>query len=216
MDNATNLIADADVLLERGSYGRARSLTVLAQEELGKALWLYQTFAESWSTGAEEALTATKLTTDGRSHAVKYMEAFVFGRELEGFWGVQRFEDLPLDASEADWQAYFARQAAKAEAAGKQANADKMAGFYVDLDKDGDTVHSPADIGPETIADDLRTAAQVVEMLLITDHSRMKFDAVTPYDSTHAQQYSLLPITHPEDWQAASETFTKSDDTTED
>ena len=41
MDNASGLIADAHALLERGSYGRARSLTVLAQEELGKALWIY-------------------------------------------------------------------------------------------------------------------------------------------------------------------------------
>ena len=43
MDNATGLIADADTLLERESFGRARSLTVLAQEELGKALWIYET-----------------------------------------------------------------------------------------------------------------------------------------------------------------------------
>ncbi|MFG1648125.1 hypothetical protein ACGFMK_48210 [Amycolatopsis sp. NPDC049252] len=118
-----------------------------------------------------------------------------------------------MDASEADWQAYFARRAAEAEAAGKRANADKMAGFYVDLDKAGDTVHSPGDIEPGPIAEDLRTAARVVEMLLITDHSRMKFDAVTPYDSTHAQQYSLLPITHPKAWQDAAETSTKGDAT---
>ncbi|MEU0217091.1 AbiV family abortive infection protein [Streptomyces sp. NPDC006265] len=37
MDNASELIPDAHALLERGSFGRARSLTVLAQEELGKA-----------------------------------------------------------------------------------------------------------------------------------------------------------------------------------
>ncbi|WP_257891002.1 AbiV family abortive infection protein [Rhodococcus sp. USK10] len=34
MDNAASLIADAHVLLAAESYGRARSLTVLAQEEL--------------------------------------------------------------------------------------------------------------------------------------------------------------------------------------
>src|SRR5699024_8552920 len=42
MDNATSLITDAHLLLEHGSFGRARSLAVLAQEELGKALWLYE------------------------------------------------------------------------------------------------------------------------------------------------------------------------------
>ena len=45
MDNATSLITDARLLLEHGSFGRARSLTVLAQEELGKALWLYEVFS---------------------------------------------------------------------------------------------------------------------------------------------------------------------------
>ncbi|MEV6909318.1 AbiV family abortive infection protein [Amycolatopsis sp. NPDC051071] len=36
MDNASALVADAHTLLAAGSYGRARSLRVLAQEELGK------------------------------------------------------------------------------------------------------------------------------------------------------------------------------------
>ena len=39
VDNASALISDAHLLLAAESYGRARSLTVLAQEELGKALW---------------------------------------------------------------------------------------------------------------------------------------------------------------------------------
>ena len=86
-DNASSLVADAHALLELGSYGRARSLTVLAQEELGKALWLYETFEGSWSTGADDPLEVPRLTSDGRRHAVKYMEAFVFGKELDAFWG---------------------------------------------------------------------------------------------------------------------------------
>lgn len=80
MDNASGLIADAHALLERGSFGRARSLTVLAQEELGKALWIYETFEQSWSTGADEARKVPRLASDGRRHAVNYMEAFVFGQ----------------------------------------------------------------------------------------------------------------------------------------
>lgn len=45
-------------------------------------------------------------------------------------------------------------------------------------------------------------------MLLIKDHSRMKLEAATPYDSTHQQQqHGLLPISHPEDWAAASQEF---------
>jgi hypothetical protein len=86
-----------------------------------------------------------------------------------------------------------------------------MAGFYVDMDGTRETVLSPTDITPGTIAEDLQTAAQVIEMLLIKDHSRMKFYAATPYDSTHEQQRRLLPISHPEDWATASGEFNRGD-----
>ncbi|MEV0462958.1 AbiV family abortive infection protein [Nocardia tengchongensis] len=207
MDNASNLIADADALMARGSYGRARSLAVLAQEELGKALWIYETFEHSWSTGAQDEFEVTKLRTDGRRHAVKYMEAFVFGHELAAFWGDCGSYEHPDDDSQEGWDAFIAKKKSNAEAAGNRANTEKMAGFYVDLDDTGEAVLSPADIAASTIAEDLQVAAQVVEMLLIKDHSRMKLDAVTPYDSTHKQQHRLLPISHPEDWSAASEEF---------
>lgn len=207
MDNSTSLIEDAHALLMRKSYGRARSMTVLAQEELGKALWLYETFEQSWSSGSERVLEVPRLKTDRRRHAVKYMESFVFGQDLAMFWGDYESFDGPVDGSQEDWDKYFAEKEAKAEAAGKRANGDKMLGFYVDLDESGDKVISPADIDRGTIEEDLQLAAQVIEMLLIKDHSRMKLEAVTPYDSTHEQQHKLLPISHPEDWDAASEEF---------
>ncbi|MFD7881103.1 hypothetical protein ACFV3N_01555 [Streptomyces bauhiniae] len=43
----------------------------------------------------------------------------------------------------------------------------------------------------------------MIEMLLIKDRSRMKNDAVVPYDGTHRQQLRLLPISHPEDWEVS-------------
>lgn len=209
MDNATSLISDADALLRLESFGRARSLTVLAQEELGKALWIYETFEESWSTGAQETLEVSKLEANGRVHASKYMAAFVFGQDLAAFWGDYSSYDLPLDSSQEAWDEHSATKQRESEAAGKRANGEKKLGFYVDLDDDDETVLSPVDVASGTIADDLRTAAQVVEMLFIRDHSRMKLHATTPYDSTHAQQYRLLPISHPEEWNAAADQFKK-------
>ena len=211
MVNASGLIADAHALLERGSYGRARSLTVLAQEELGKALWIYETFEQDWSTGASEAQAVARLTGDGRRHAVKYMEAFVFGQELAAFWGDYEAYELPEDQSQEGWTAHLAKKKSEAEAAGKKANSEKMTGFYVDLEGEGGAVLSPADVSAGTIDADLQTAAQVVEMLLIKDHSRMKHEATTPYDSAHEQQHRLLPISHPEDWAAASQEFRDGD-----
>lgn len=86
-----------------------------------------------------------------------------------------------------------------------------MTGFYVDLEGEGGAVLSPADVSAGSIDADLQTAAQVVEMLLIKDHSRMKHEATMPYDSTHEQQHRLLPISHPKDWAAASQEFRDGD-----
>lgn len=207
MDNAAGLITDADALLERESFGRARSLTVLAQEELGKALWIYETFEGAWSAGSDTPMEVAKLKTHGRHHATKYMEAFVFGQELAAFWGDYDLIESPEEDSQEGWDYFFAKKKSKAADAGKRANDEKMAGFYVDMERAGEAVLSPAGIAPGTIAEDLQTAAKVIEMLLIKDHSWMKLSAATPYDSTHEQQHRLLPISHPEEWATASEEF---------
>lgn len=105
------------------------------------------------------------------------MEAFVFGQELAAFWGDYESYDVPDDDKQEIWDVHVARKRSEAEAAGKRANDAKMAGFYVDMDDSGESVLSPTDVEAGTIAEDLRTAAQVIEMLLIKDHSRMKFEA---------------------------------------
>lgn len=204
MDNASALIADAHLLLSAASFGRAQSLTVLAQEELGKALWVYNTFESSWSTGSIEPCTVDGLAKHGRDHVEKFLEAFIYGDELATFWGDYSHRD---DREEGEsWEESRIRLKAEAEASAKEANIAKQQGFYVDRTKSG-IITSPTEVAPGTIAHDLQVAAQVVEMLLIRDHSRMKMEAVTEYDSTHIQQFRLLRISHPEDWAAASENF---------
>ncbi|MFE7854178.1 AbiV family abortive infection protein [Streptomyces sp. NPDC057403] len=201
MDNASSLITDAHTLLSAGSFGRARSLTILAQEELGKALWIYDAFQTAWSDGDGRPRTVDALAQHGRSHTKKYLAAVVFGDELAEFWG--DYSGVPVGGS-----GYAAREEAHhksqedAEVAAGEANLAKQQGFYVDYSVDG-ALSSPTAVGAGTTADDLQTAARVIEMLLISDHTRMK-TAATPYDSTHAQQFRLLPISHPQDWAAAS------------
>lgn len=205
MDNASALISDAHVLLGAKSYGRARSLTVLAQEELGKALWIYAAFERAWSEGDEGSRAVDELKQHGRNHTKKYLEAIVFGDELAFFWGdYSATRDGKRDGE--TWEEAWERQQQQAEVAAIDANLSKQRGFYVDRDDSGAGL-SPTSIERGIIAEDLQTAAQVVEMLLIRDHSRMKMEAVTPYDSTHDQQFRLLPISHPEDWTAASDEF---------
>ena len=207
MDSASSLITDAHLLLEAGSFARSRSLTVLAQEELGKALWVYETFEQAWSTGDEEPRTVDELHSRGRDHVRKYAAAFVFGDELPMFWG--DYSSLRQPEEGESWGAAHERWRREADEAADQANRRKQAGFYVDRGADG-AVTSPSSIEAGSTEEDLQTAAQVVEMLLIKDHIRMKHDAQTPYDSTHEQQFRLLPISHPEDWTAAPESFRNS------
>lgn len=201
VDNASSLIADAQVLHGTQSYGRARSLTVLAQEELGKALWIYGTFESAWSAGNDSPRVVTALQEHGRSHTKKYLETIVFGNELALFWG--DYSAMESDAGkEEPWDAAWSRRQEQAEAAAVEANRSKQRGFYVGRDGNG-VVLSPTHVEAGTIAEDLQTAAQVIEMLLIRDHSRMKLNAVTPYDSTQEQQFRLLAISHPQEWAAA-------------
>ncbi|GAA4522556.1 hypothetical protein GCM10023191_101960 [Actinoallomurus oryzae] len=202
MDNASSLVSDARCLLSAGSYGRARSLTVLAQEELGKALWIYDVFQNAWSQGDQTPRTVNALAQYGMSHTRKYLQAVLFGEDLAEFWGdYSAMRDLGTDQEA--WDQAARQQQQEAAAAADQANRAKQRGFYVDRADDG-TVLSPTAIPAGTIAEDLQTAARVIEMLLINDHTRMKLQAVTPYDSTHPQQFRLLPISHPEEWAAAS------------
>ncbi|MFE2869867.1 AbiV family abortive infection protein [Embleya sp. NPDC059259] len=198
VDNASSLISDAHALCVAKSYGRARSLTVLAQEELGKALWIYDTFERDWSRGNEAPRAVDALRKHGRDHAKKYLQAVVFGDELAEFWG--DYGSVPGRGPEGEsWEVAHERRQAEAATAAIEANLSKQRGFYVDRDDNG-IVHSPTGIEAGTTVEDLRTAARVVEMLLIRDHGRMKTEAVTEYDSTHAQQFRLLPVSHPEEW----------------
>lgn len=205
VDNATALVSDAQLLHQSGSNGRARSLLVLAQEEVGKALWLYDTFATAWNTGDDEVRTAVRLSTHGRSHVAKYIEAATFGNELAWFWGdeLNEQDDPPMDAAAQLKSA--ARRQRHVEEQARQANERKQHGFYVDYDEPTGEIRSPMHIGDDDTAEEIRRVAQVVEMLLINGHSRMKFDATSPYDSTHKQQRRLLPISHPDEWASASD-----------
>ncbi|MFD8535091.1 AbiV family abortive infection protein [Streptomyces rubrogriseus] len=143
MDNASSLITDAHTLLSVESYGRARSLTVLAQEELGKALWVYVAFQTAWSQGDTSPRVVDALTRHGRSHTKKYLEAVVFGDELAEFWG--DYSTLPdMESTYEEWVRAIKKRHAEAETAASEANLAKQRGFYVDRDANGNVVPNGA------------------------------------------------------------------------
>lgn len=165
-------------------------------------MWIYEAFSTAWNTGATQPRAVDRLAKHGRDHVRKFLEAIVYGDELALFWGDYSSLDQRRDGESREDARN--RRRAEAETAAKEANVLKQRGFYVDRDEAG-AISSPTAIEGVGVADDLQVAAQVVEMLLIRDHSRMKMDAQTDYDSTHEQQFRLLPISHPEDWALASE-----------
>ena len=154
----------------RRVFGRAWSLTVLAQEELGKALWIYDAFQDSWSAGKDDIQVVKVIKEHGRNHARKYMEAIVFGRELASFWGDYGQDDDYGDDQES-WERIWQERRQKAEVAAKEANLLKQRGFYVDQEAGG-SIQSPAGIEQGELVQDLQTAAQVIEMLLISQFPR--------------------------------------------
>lgn len=193
LTNATGLIRDAHVLYDAGSFARVRALSVLAEEELGKATSVYDRFSRSWSDGDEEPVDLP--TQQSRAHLAKYAAAYEFGRELEVFWGGSyEFLSPPDD----DWAGWYARQEAEAEEAARRANLDKQQALYVDL-QDG-TLSTPDRFTAADVGDHLVRAAQVIEMMLIKDHTRMQDGDPARFDDTGDLQWKLMPTSHGEEW----------------
>lgn len=156
VENATGLIRDAHALYDIASFGRARSLAVLAEEELGKATTVYDKFADAWTTG--EPTPRDLPTETARHHLAKYAAAYEFGRELDAFWGGGYETQLPDgDGWESwganEWKSWHDEQRARSLEAARAANADKQSGLYVDLTDDG--LSTPDRFKEEDAADQL-------------------------------------------------------------
>lgn len=194
MANAVALVKDAAVLASHESPGRAQSLIVLAMEELAKARWLYQAAEWEWTSSlglygprlAGPVLVPEGLRTTRRPHAEKLQVAEQFASGLGGFWNSDRrieYYELP--------------DLATFEATAKQRNLNKQAGFYVD--RAGEVITSPLDVTGDGVADDIRRAAEVIQMHLIEDHTRQQ-DSPDPslIDSAEDMHWAIMPYSDPE------------------
>lgn len=196
MANAVALVEDAHALADRGSAGRAQALLVLAMEEVAKARWLYE--AAEWEWSARLGLHGVQprepglvrvpdgLRTTRAPHAEKLQVAEQFASGLGGFWNPDRrieYYQLP------DLETFHGLA--------RQRNLDKQAGFYVD--RAADRIASPLDIPAGGIVEQIRRAAEVVQMHLIQDHTRQQ-DASVPsrIDSVEDLHWTILPYSDPE------------------
>lgn len=185
LSNVVDLIEDAAALLERKSYARARSLVILASEELARAVWLDRLASSKWLEEDSTVVITAKFWKDQKDHKAKLREVEDYAVGLAYFWSDARLPDGPLPTP---------RELGNRAA---QLNLDKMAGFYVEADSDG--IHTPADIPAEGIQNHLQRVAGAAEMLMIQDHSRIKYSA-GPYDGTQDLQMGLMPYSHPEEF----------------
>jgi AbiV family abortive infection protein len=195
MANAVTLVADAHLLLDNGSAGRARSLLILAQEELARATALYSTAMAVWEgrkatvdlstrpgpadpTGAR---TKPHLTVS-KSHQDKIAHSDHYGQYLGPFWGDYA---MPIPGRDP-----------------VQVDGEKQAGFYVAAAPGpGGMFASPLDIDGAPLAAELERVAGIIEMALIRDHTRRQ-DLGTEADADSVQDLhtAVLPYAHPELW----------------
>ena len=191
MANSVALLEDAKLLLDNGSAGRARSLIILAQEELARANALHASSVTAWeadrgpvdlppqidptSQKSKPHLTTSKNHLDKIEHTERY------GIYLSAFWGHYTEVGEQRDAT--------------------QVNEEKQAGFYVAAaPSDGGVFASPLDVDAEQVTEDLERVAGVVEMALIQDHTCMQALGPGDHDWTNDLQIPLLRLAHPDDW----------------
>ena len=191
MANTVALIEDADTLLTKKSAGRSRSLLILAQEELARAQAVYDDASPIWDQGGG-TVTLTPPTGSkahlsvSRDHREKISATDDYARNLGPFWG--------------DYNAW--EDGATAEPARVPAEVDtqKQAGFYVaSAPGAGGRFGTPLDIDAEPIAAELVRVAQLAEMSLIADHTRMKHGPAD-YDSAQDLHWAVMPYAHPEEF----------------
>lgn len=167
VENAARLIVDADTLFPSP---RADSLTILAYEELGKAIWVADLFHKSWAGGGLEPVDISHLESHSYDHRQKMMQA------LHMVEGAGEFVSLRLGAGGVDVVVEAGDDAVRAQrymdylrTAASGDNLAKKRGFYVDPLPDG-SLSVPHEIDRPNLATEIEIGAHVVAALLADDH----------------------------------------------
>ena len=178
LDNVADLLADANALLDRGSAGRARTLQILAREELGKALWVHEECRVAWLANDTTVTFSDAHAGSTRSHSKKLSPAIKYAAALPPAWGFDedhRERPRPLTDDEIaeleDWLRGF-RESMNIETIAKDLNAQKQEGLYVDLDADGE-IRGPSKVRPDAVAGMIAYAAQVALAHYDQDHEQI-------------------------------------------
>lgn len=196
MANAVFLIGDAHALLENGSAARARSLLILAQEELARAVAVYTHAARMWDRGEGKVVFAPSTGPQvhlalSRDPLEKISAADSYAGELDAFWGRDHTStnSIPLPIR-----------------LPPDVDAEKQAGFYVAFEPgaDGSFAH-PLLAERRPVEIELTRVAQVAEMSLMRDATRRRKNSESD-EFVSMLHRRLLPLAHPEQYAAATST----------
>ena len=161
LENAARIIVDADNLFPSP---RAQSLVVLAQEEVGKAVWVQNAFRKAWSDGDESPRDVPELREQGFRHLAKLIAASDFSTlavEVPGYTEPVEIELVKAHAPHV-LDAYLTGLA-------RQDNEAKKNGFYVDLHADG-SFTVPHEIDIPLLRSQIWEAADMVKWCVDEDH----------------------------------------------
>lgn len=189
MSNVVDLIEDADLLLENERFARARSLVILASEELARAVWLSEKASHSWHDAQARIELPDSFWKQQTDHRGKIKEVETYAAQLRYFWSNGSDAVIPLssDSTPSEIGNLTSRL-----------NLEKMGGFYVDLK--GANVISPADVKGDGIGDHIHRVAQAAEMHLIDDHTSIQYSKFYEEANTQGLQLGLLPYAHPDEF----------------
>jgi len=163
LENAARLIVDADALFPSP---RAQALVVLAQEEVGKAVWVYKAFWDAWSNTEETQHEVPELRKQGVNHLAKHIQANEF---LTAMVDVPGFSD-PVDIEIAREHAPDSLGAYLTSLAQEDNDAKKKA-FYVDMELDG-SFTVPHEIDRPLLRFDIYRVADMIHWFCAEDQLR--------------------------------------------
>ncbi|MGU3294348.1 AbiV family abortive infection protein [Williamsia sp. M5A3_1d] len=186
--NVAALIDDANVLLDNQSPGRARSLLVLAQEELARANAVFEASVGAWESGGTVELSSPpgnpKHLAVSNNHRDKIAATDDFALDLGPFWG--------------DYSAWENGVVPEPGRLPAEVDREKQDGFYVaSAPGAGGRFASPLDVERAPVATELERVAQLAEMALIRDHTRKQALGNSGEDSAQDLHWMLLPYAHP-------------------
>jgi len=124
LDNAARIVVEADALFPSP---RAQSLVVLAQEEVGKAIWVRKAFWNAWYGDDETSREVPELHSQWRAHSAKLMAATDYYTAVMEVPGSPKPVDIELVWAHApEVVVAYLKQTALED------NQAKQKGFYVD------------------------------------------------------------------------------------